>query len=106
MFEKTLYADWRDIDLNGHVGNNVYLEKSVDMLMMWFAEHGFPVGEFVRRSFGRVIMKDELEYFKEFRLLEPIRVTLVLAGLAQDGSRFLIRNEFHKQDGGRVSTII
>ena len=33
-------------------------------------------------------MKDEVEYFKEVRLLEPLRVTLTLAGLAEDGSRF------------------
>jgi len=38
------------------------------------------------------------KYFKEIRLLEELRVTLVIAGLAEDGSRFLMRNEFWRAD--------
>jgi acyl-CoA thioester hydrolase len=44
-------------------------------------------------------MKDELEYFKEVGLLETLRVTLSLASLSEDGSRFLMRNEFFRADG-------
>jgi acyl-CoA thioester hydrolase len=54
--------------------------------------------EFIRRKIGPVIMKDEVEYFKEIRLLEEVRVTLALEGLSEDGSRFLIRNEFWRAD--------
>ena len=66
---------------------------------MFFAEHGFPMEEFVRRKLGPVILKDELEYFREVRLLEPVRVTLAAAGLAADGSRFVMRNEFWRSEG-------
>lgn len=99
MFEKTLFAGWGDMDFNSHMGNTAFLDKSGDVRMMFFAENGFPMEEFVRRKLGPVIMKDELEYFKEIRLLEPMRVTLARAGLAEDGSRFLIRNEFWRKDG-------
>ena len=94
MFEKQLFAGWGDMDLNAHMRNTAFLDKSADVRMMFFAENGFPVEEFVRLRIGPVIMKDEIEYFKEVRLLEELRVTLALAGLSKDGSRFLLRNEF------------
>ena len=99
MFEKMLFAGWGDMDFNSHMGNTAFLNKSADLRMQYFAENGFPVEEFIRRKLGPVVMKDEIEYFKEIRLLEPIRVTLATAGLSEDGSRFLVRNEFWKNDG-------
>jgi acyl-CoA thioester hydrolase len=99
MFEKMLFAGWGDMDFNSHMGNTAFLNKSADLRMLYFAENGFPVEEFIRRKLGPVVMKDEIEYFKEIRLLEPIRVTLATAGLSEDGSRFLVRNEFWKNDG-------
>jgi acyl-CoA thioester hydrolase len=99
MFEKTLVAGWGDMDFNAHMRNTAFLDKSADVRMMFFAEHGFPTDEFMRRKLGPVILKDELEYFKEIRLLEPIRVTLALAGLSADGGRFIMRNEFWRSEG-------
>jgi len=86
------------MDFNSHMRNTAFLDKSADVRMMFFSENGFPMDEFIRRKIGPVIMKDEVEYFKEVRLLEELRVTLAVAGLAEDGSRFLIRNEFWRAD--------
>jgi acyl-CoA thioester hydrolase len=98
VFEKRMLAGWGDMDFNAHMRNTAFLDKSADVRMMFFAENGFPMDEFVRRKIGPVIMKDEIEYFREIRLLEELRVTLVIAGLADDGSRFQIRNEFWRAD--------
>jgi len=98
MFEKQLFAGWGDMDFNSHMRNTAFLDKSADVRMIFFAENGFPMAEFVRREIGPVIMKDEIEYFKEVRLLEELRVTLAIAGLAEDGSRFLMQNEFWRVD--------
>jgi acyl-CoA thioester hydrolase len=98
MFEKRLVAGWADMDFNSHMRNTAFLDKSADARMMFFSENGFSVDEFIRRKIGPVIRKDELEYFKEIRLLEEFRVTLAIAGLAEDGSRFLMRNEFWRAD--------
>lgn len=99
MYEKTLFAGWGDMDFNSHMRNTAYLDKSADVRMMFFADNGFPMAEFVSRRFGPVILKDELEYFKEVGLLTELRVTLSLAGLAEDGRHFLMRNEFYRADG-------
>ena len=99
MFRKKLFAGWGDMDFNSHMRNTAYLDKSGDVRMMFFAQHGFPAGEFARLRFGPVVRTDLVEYFREIGLLEEVDVTLALAGLSDDGSRFRVRNEFHRADG-------
>jgi acyl-CoA thioester hydrolase len=99
MFAKTLFASWADMDFNSHMKNTAFLDKSADVRMMYFAEHGFPVAEFARLKLGPVVMKDDVEYRKEVGLLQEITVTLAIAGLSTDGSRFVLRNEILRPDG-------
>jgi acyl-CoA thioester hydrolase len=99
MYSKTLLAGWSDMDFNSHMRNTAYLDKTADVRQLFLAEHGFPVEEFVRLRIGPVVMKDEVEYFKEVRLLQQVTVTYALAGHAVDGSRFLLRHEIFRPDG-------
>lgn len=99
MYEKKLMAGWGDMDFNAHMRNTAYLDKSGDVRMIFFSEHGFPMSEFSRLRLGPVIQKDEIEYFREVNLLDELKVTLSVAGLAEDGSRWIIRNEFFRPDG-------
>ena len=87
------------MDFNAHMKNTAFLDKAADVRMMFFAENGFPVGEFARLRLGPVVMKDEVEYRKEVGLLQEIDVTLAIAGHSEDGSRFLLRNEILRPDG-------
>jgi acyl-CoA thioester hydrolase len=99
MYTKTLYAGWADMDFNSHMRNTAYLDKTADVRQMFLIENGFPIEEFLRLRIGPVIMKDEVEYFKEVRLQQQITVTYALAGHALDGSRFLLRHEIFRPDG-------
>jgi acyl-CoA thioester hydrolase len=91
-------AGWADMDANAHMANFAYLNKCVDARMGFFKQHGFPVTEFAKRRIGPVVRRDELEYHREVGLLEPVTVTLALAGMAPDGSRFRLVNEVLKGD--------
>ncbi len=102
MFSKPLFAGWGDMDFNSHMRNTAFLDKAADVRMLFFAENGFAMQEFSRLGIGPVIFKDEIEYLREVRLLEKFEVTLAAAGGAEDGSRFLLRQEF-RLDGGRVA---
>ncbi len=104
-FSKTFHVRWGDVDFNAHMRNTAYLDLCVDVRMMYFAEHGFSMREFERLRFGPVVMKDELEYFRELRLLETVTVTLELAGVNADVSRFRLRNEFFHADGELVARV-
>jgi acyl-CoA thioester hydrolase len=99
MYSKQLYAGWGDMDFNSHMRNTAYLDKTADVRQMFLIEHGFPMEEFVRLRIGPVVMKDEVEYFREVGLQQQILVTYLLAGHAPDGSRFLLRHEILRADG-------
>lgn len=104
-FEKILTAGWRDMDYNSHMANTSYLDRAADVRMMYFAENGFTAEDMLRMRIGPVVMKDEIEYFREVKLLQEIRVSFACAGLAPDGSRFMIRNEFAHRDGKRCAVV-
>ena len=76
-----------------HMKNTAYLDKTADVRQMFLIDNGFPVEECLRLGLGPVVMKDEVEYFKEVRLQQQITVTFALAGHALDDSRFLLRHE-------------
>ena len=104
-FEVSMTTGWQDMDMNGHMRNTAYLEKAVDVRLMWFARSGFDAAEFGRRRIGPVIMSDEIRYHREMGLLETLRATLALAGVAPDGSRFRLRNEFYRADGALAARV-
>ena len=87
------------MDFNSHMKNTAYLDKVADVRQMHLIENGFSMEEFLRLRIGPVVMKDEVEYFKEVGLQQQITVTYAMAGHAEDGSRFLLRHEIFRPDG-------
>ena len=105
LFKRKFHVRWGDMDFNAHMRNTAYLDMSADVRMMYFDENGFSMREFERRRIGPVVMRDELDYFRELRLLEPVTVTMAIAGLSEDASRFIIRNEFFRDDEKLVARV-
>ena len=98
-FEHVFHAGWGHMDFNAHMANTAYLDLGADVRLMFFAAHGFPMSEFQRLRLGPVIRRDDIEYFREIRLLERVRVDVETAALSPDGARFAIRNSFYREDG-------
>jgi acyl-CoA thioester hydrolase len=98
-FETTLHVSWNHLDANGHMANTAYLDMAVDVRFLYFTSCGFSPAEFVASGIGPVVRRDEVDYFRELRMLQPVRVSLLLAGLSDDASRFRIVNEFRREDG-------
>ena len=98
-YETRFHARWADMDHNAHMGNSAWLDAASDVRMQFFASRGFPMAEFARLRVGPVIRRDELDYQREARLLEPIVGTLEMGGLSPDGARFRMVNEFRREDG-------
>jgi acyl-CoA thioester hydrolase len=98
-FERTLAAGWGDMDFNAHMANTAYLDKAADVRMMFLASTGLTMDELHRLHVGPVVMRDEVDYFREVRMMEALRVTYRCAGLAEDRSRFRVCNEFWREDG-------
>jgi acyl-CoA thioester hydrolase len=107
-FERPFHVTWAHLDANGHMANTAYLDICVDVRFMYFESRGFPPTEFQRLRLGPVVRRDEVDYLRELRLLQPIRVSLMLAGISEDASRFRLRNEIRREDGevaARVTTL-
>lgn len=108
IFEKAFHAGWAAIDANGHLANTAYLDYSVDTRMAYFKSQGFDPSEFQKQQFGPVIKTDNVEYFREIRLMENFTVRFEISGLAENASRFRIINTFFREDGAlsaRVTTL-
>jgi acyl-CoA thioester hydrolase len=104
-YSKSFHVRWGDMDFNAHMSNTAYLHVSADVRMMYFQEHGFSMREFERLRVGPVITRDELEYFRELRLLESITVTLSLNGLSDSASLFRLTNEFFTAEHKLVARV-
>ena len=105
MFERAFTAGWGDMDFNSHMRNTSYLDRAADVRMMYFAENGFPIAEFYRLRMGPVILRDEVDYYREVGLLDEFRVTLEMAELSADGSRMVIQNSFYRPDGKLIARV-
>jgi acyl-CoA thioester hydrolase len=104
-YARRFLAGWGTMDFNGHMANTAYLDLAADVRMAFFAEHGFPPGEFRRRALGPVVRKDEIEYFREVGLHDAIVVTYALLAMSPDGARFVIENEIWNAAGERAAVV-
>ncbi len=104
-FERTFQVAWAHLDANGHMANVAFLDVAVDVRFMYFESCGFPPSEWAKLRVGPVVRRDEVDYHRELRMLQPFKVNILLAGLADDASRFRIRNEFRREDGELAARI-
>jgi acyl-CoA thioester hydrolase len=93
-FEQKFRVGWSDLDGNVHMGNTSYLDHAHNTRMLFYVEHGFPLQRFASEKFSPVMMRDELVYRKELRLMDEFTVDFEMAGLSDDGVRFRVRNTF------------
>jgi acyl-CoA thioester hydrolase len=87
------------------MANTSYLAHAADARMLFFTQNGFTLARFVSERFGPVMLREELVYRKELRLMDEVKVDFEAAGLSQDGVRFRVRNTFRNLNDD-VSTIL
>jgi acyl-CoA thioester hydrolase len=93
-FRQNFRVGWGDLDGNHHMANRAFLDRAADTRVLFFAHHGFSVSRFASERIGPVILRDELVYRKELRLLDEFSVDLELFGLSLDGTRIELGNTF------------
>jgi len=87
------------------MANSSYLDHASNTRMLFFNQNGFTMSRFASEKFGPVIIRDELVYRKELRLMEDFRVDFEAVGLSRDGARFRIRNTF-RNSANEVSAVV
>ena len=104
-YQKTFEVLWALLDANDHMANTGYLQLCIDCRFAYFESQGFAPGDFHSHRVGPVVRKEELEYFRELKLLDKVTVSLMLAAVAPDASRFVLRNEMRRADGELAARI-
>lgn len=105
-FEHEFQIGWAHLDANGHMANTAFMALAIETRFLYFQSQGFTPAEFRSAGIGPVVRRDELEYFKELRFLESVRIAILIGGLSEDASRFRIVNEFHRADGELSARIV
>jgi acyl-CoA thioester hydrolase len=104
-FEREFQVAWEHLDANAHAANTAYMQLAVNARFLYLASKGFTPAEFARHRIGPVVRRDEIDYFREVRFLEAVRVNVLLAGVADDNSRFRLVNEIRRIDGEVVARV-
>ncbi|WP_086475743.1 MULTISPECIES: acyl-CoA thioesterase [Arenibacter] len=99
MYIKEFEIRWSDVDANGHMANAAYLNFMSHTRMAFLMELGFNQQSMVTHNIGPVVFHEHVYYFKEAFIGTPVRVSLELNGLSEDGMFFEFHHNFYDEKG-------
>jgi len=99
MYVKEFEIRWSDIDANRHLGNSGYINFMSHTRMAFLMENGFGHGEMAKHNIGPVVFYEHMYYFKEVFFGKPVKVSLELAGISEDGMFFEFLHNFYDVKG-------
>ena len=97
-YEKTIEVRATDLDVNRHLTSSAYLEYAIHARMSSLAELGL-LAVLEAERVAPVVFRDEIDYRRELRVLDQVNVSVELAGLSEDASRWRLHHEFTRSDG-------
>jgi len=103
MFTKEFEIRWSDVDANRHLANSAYINFMSHTRMSYLIEIGFGQEEMAKNNLGPVVFYEHIYYFKEVFPGKPVRVSLELKGLSEDGMYFEFTHNFYDTKGRNVA---
>lgn len=104
MYFKEFDIRWSDLDANRHLANSAYINFMSHTRMGFLTENGFGQQELVKHHLGPVVFYEHIYYFREIFAGKPLKVTLQLKGLSEDGMYFEFAHNFYDQKGRNMAT--
>ncbi len=99
MFTREFDIRWSDLDANRHLANTAYINFMSHTRMSFFMESGFGQKELASYNIGPVVFYEHIYYFKEVFAGKPVKVSLELKGLSEDGMYFEFIHNFYDAKG-------
>ncbi|WP_422858009.1 acyl-CoA thioesterase [Flagellimonas sp. S174] len=99
MFFKEFDIRWSDLDANRHLANSAYINYMSHTRMAYLGILGFNQKSMAKHNIGPVVFYEHMYYFKEVFPGKPIKVSLGLQGLSEDGMFFEFEHNFYNSDG-------
>ena len=99
MYFKEFDIRWSDLDANRHLANSAYINFMSHTRMGFLVENGFTQRELAKNNIGPVVFYEHMYYFKEAFPGKPVKVSLEVAGLSEDGMFFEFIHNFYDANG-------
>ncbi|GAA0872670.1 hypothetical protein GCM10009117_18170 [Gangjinia marincola] len=99
MFLKDFEIRWNDLDANRHLANKAYIEYAANTRMSFLTQHGFDQRALAEHNIGPVVFYEHIYYFKEVFYGKPIKVSLEISGLSEDGMLFEFTHNYYDHKG-------
>lgn len=103
MYLKEFEIRWSDVDANRHLANSAYLNFMSHTRMAFLFELGFDQKVLAANQIGPVVFHEHMYYFKEVFPGRPIKVSLEVVGMSEDGKFFEFHHNFYDANGRNVA---
>jgi acyl-CoA thioester hydrolase len=103
MYVKEFEVRWSDLDANRHLANSAYTNFMSHARLSFLLEMGFSQNVMSEYNMGPVAFYEHTYYFKEVFPGRPIRVTVEVKGLSEDGMFFEFHHNFYDYKGRNLA---
>ena len=103
MYLKEFEVRWSDVDANRHLANSAYINYMSHTRMAFLLDLGFGHEVMVENKIGPVVFYEHMYYFKELFPGKPVRVSLEVMGMSEDGCFFEFHHNFYDNKGKNVA---
>ncbi|MBT8280392.1 MAG: thioesterase family protein [Muriicola sp.] len=100
---KEFEVRWSDLDANRHMANSAYTNFMSHTRMAFLMEMGFDHKTLIEHQIGPVVFYEHMYYFKEVFPGKPIKVSVEVTGMSEDGMFFEFQHNFYRADGKNVA---
>jgi len=98
-FKRQVDLRWSDLDPNFHLRHSVYYDFGAKLRMDYILSQGIPMSSFQIDHFGPILFREECTFRKEVKYGDVIFMSVKVAKLRKDYSRFTFLHEITKEDG-------
>ncbi|QWX83404.1 acyl-CoA thioesterase [Cellulophaga sp. HaHaR_3_176] len=99
MYLKDFEIRWSDTDANRHLANSAYLNFMSHTRMAFLMELGFNQKTMAEHEIGPVVFYEHVYYFKEAFPGKPVKVSMEVKGMSEDGMFFEFHHNFYDHKG-------
>lgn len=99
MYTKQFEIRWSDVDANRHLRNSAYIDYMSHNRMGFLMENGLDQSHLDKYNLGPVAFYEHMYYFREVFPGKPVRVSLQLKGISEDGMYFQFLHNFYDEKG-------
>ncbi len=103
MYIKEFEIRWSDVDANRHLANSAYVNFMSHTRMSFLTEMGLSHLHLKDFNLGPVVFYEHIYYFREVLAGPPVKVSLQLAGMAEDGRFFEFHHDIYDHKGTHMA---